>query len=148
MALCDFPVHTIRLYYQTNARTEACQHVDEHVRTEQVDPPTDQVTDPGLRDSKKRGRLFLLEMPGCDQLLDLDQEVCANQEVLRLLTAEPEIPEHIAGRWRHSEVHGGSTLLVPSWRGAAPATRGTVVAGVSSGYASRTREARKQLRRT
>ena len=59
-ASCDFCATSTRLDREADLCAEACQHVDQRVRAEQVDAPSEEVADARLRHPKDFGRLSLL----------------------------------------------------------------------------------------
>src|SRR6266704_744045 len=74
-ALCDFQTSSTGLYGQADASAEASEHVNEGVRTEQVNPTAEKVADPRLRHAESFGGRLLLQAAGHDDLLDLDHAV-------------------------------------------------------------------------
>jgi hypothetical protein len=51
-----------------------------------------------LGNTQQLGSLSLVETPGRDELLDLDQEVSPDEKMLGLPASESEIAENVAGR--------------------------------------------------
>lgn len=93
-----------RLQDKAHAHAESRQHVDQAVRTEQIDASSEQIADARLSDVQQPSGLDLREFSGGERLLELEQQVGTDQQVLRFLCGEPEIPEHIACRWRDLQV--------------------------------------------
>ena len=89
-----------RLQDEPYMDAEAREHVNQSVGAEQVNPPAEHVADPRLRDAQQFGGLGLRQSSSCDDLLKLNQQVGANQEVLGLVGGEAEIAEHVAARRR------------------------------------------------
>ena len=67
------------------------EHVDETVNAEEVDAAPDQITHARLRYTQKSGGLGLLQSPGLQRLLDLDEQASAHPEVLGLSVGESDI---------------------------------------------------------
>ena len=59
---------------QVHRRSEPSQHVDKRVRTEQVDPPTEEIADAWLGYTEYLGCVSLFETAGSDELLNLDHQ--------------------------------------------------------------------------
>jgi hypothetical protein len=76
---------TGRFKNELNTDTQAGEHVDERVSTEQIYPAPKQVAHPRLCYAENFGRLGLLEASGRDQLLDLDHQVGSDEQVLGLV---------------------------------------------------------------
>lgn len=74
---------------------EPGQHVDQRVVTEQVDTPAEEIADTGLGYPDYLGRDTLLETARCDELLHLYHEICANQQMLGLFAAKPQVTKYI-----------------------------------------------------
>lgn len=87
-------------YGETYLCPEPGQHIDEGIRAEQVDAPTEKIADAGLSHTDYLGRGFLLEAAGRDEFLHLNHEVRPNQQMFSFLAAKPEVAEDIPGRRR------------------------------------------------
>jgi hypothetical protein len=74
---------------QAHRRTKPSQHVDKRVSAEEIDPPTEEITDARLSHTEYLGRASLFEAAGGDELLNLDHQVRSDQQMLSLLTAKP-----------------------------------------------------------
>lgn len=72
------------------------QHADEFVNAEEFDPAPHQVTDTRLGDPEELGRLLLSEPTSLDELPDIHHKLCANPEVLRLVSGKAQIREDVA----------------------------------------------------
>src|SRR5713101_6369181 len=101
------------LHRETYLRSEPGQHVDQCVRTEQVDPPTEEIADAGLSHTEYLGRCSLFEAAGRDELLHLDHEVRSDQQMLGLLEAKPEVTEYIPGGRCDLQFHDSPPPLAP-----------------------------------
>ena len=71
-----------RLQDETNVHAEARQHVNQAISTEQIDSPTQEITDAGLGDAQDSGSLRLGQSARRERLLELNQQVGADQEML------------------------------------------------------------------
>src|SRR6266850_464586 len=103
----------VDLHRQTYLRSEPGQHVDQRVRTEQVDTPTEEIADAGLSHTEYLGRCSLFEAAGRDELLHLDHEVRSDQQMLGLLAAKPEVTEYIPGGRCDLQFHDSPPPLAP-----------------------------------
>src|SRR5215471_21344385 len=68
-----------RFQNEPNTDTQASEHVDERVSTEQVDPTAKQVTHPRLGYPENFCRFGLREVSRRDQFLDLDHQVGSDE---------------------------------------------------------------------
>src|SRR5262249_43458109 len=87
-----------RLQHEAPAYAESRQHVDQGTRAEQIDASTPQIADTWRSDLQQPGCLNLSQFSGGECLLDLKQQVCTDQQVLRFFRGKPEIPEYVAAR--------------------------------------------------
>ena len=72
------------------------EHLDQAVDAEAVDLSAHEITDSRLRHTEELGSRHLGQVLSVNQLRQLDHQVSPDLEVLRLLLAEPEIPEHVS----------------------------------------------------
>jgi len=70
-------------------------------RAEQIDASSQQIADAGLRHPQQLGDFSLLETSGGNQLLQLDEQMCADCQVPCLLAREADVSEDVATRRRH-----------------------------------------------
>ena len=90
---------------QAHRRAKPSQHIDERVRAEEVDPPTEEIADARLGYTEYLRGCLLLEAAGCDEPLQLDHKVRSDQQMLGLLAAKPEVTEYISAGWCDLEFH-------------------------------------------
>jgi len=90
---------------QPDSDPELGEQIDQGVDAEQIDSPSNQVADPGLSDAKNFGCFCLLETPGGEHLLELDEKVSSHPEVFGLLLGEAQISEDITGGSSHLQLH-------------------------------------------
>jgi hypothetical protein len=74
---------------QAHRSAKPSQHVDERVSAEEIDPPTEEITDARLGHTEYLGRGSLLETAQLDEFLYLYHEICANQQMLSFFAAKP-----------------------------------------------------------
>ena len=90
---------------QANCSAESGQHVDERVCTEKVDPSTEEIADARLSHTEYLGRGSLPETARLDEFLYLYHEICANQQMLGLFAAKPQVTEYIPSGRRDLQLH-------------------------------------------
>jgi hypothetical protein len=95
-------------YLKTHFSAQAGEEIDERVRAEQVDTPAKEIAHAGLRYAKNLGRGLLLQTAGGDELLHLNHEVGADQQMFGFLAGKADVSEDIAGGFCHFELHGVS----------------------------------------
>jgi hypothetical protein len=93
---------------EAHAHPEARKHVDQRVRAEQVDATPQQIAHAGLRNAKYPCDLHLRHVSGVDRLLQVDEQIGADEEVLGFFSREPEIAKDVAAR-------RGDLQLIFSW---------------------------------
>ena len=95
---------------QANCSAESGQHVDERVRTEKVDPSTEEIADARLSHTEYLGRGSLLETARLDEFLYLYHEIRANQQMFGLFAAKPQVTEYIPSGRRDLQFHNAPPL--------------------------------------
>jgi hypothetical protein len=69
-----------------------------------LDPSAEQIADARLRDAQNLRGLHLCESAGRDRLLQLDQQVRADEHMPGFFRGEPEIAKYVARRRRDLHV--------------------------------------------
>ena len=69
-----------------HSNTGMAKHGDQRIDAESVDFPSDEVADPRLGHAKQTRRLSLREPSRLDQLAEANHQICADLEILRLLS--------------------------------------------------------------
>ena len=90
---------------QAHRRAKPGQHVDERVRTEQVDSPTEKIANTGLGYTEYLCCVSLFEAAGGDELLNLDHQVRSDQQMLGLFVPKPDVTEYIPSGRRDLQFH-------------------------------------------
>src|SRR6516164_1833452 len=99
-SLCNLS-STGRLDHEPHLHSEPAEHVDQRLDAEEMQPPPQEVADARLAHLQQLRELRLLQASRGHDLLNLDQEVRADDEVLGLLLGEAEIAKHVPARRRH-----------------------------------------------
>ena len=103
--LCDLEAATTGLDGQANAGSQARQHVNECVGTEEVNPPAEKIAHAWLGHAQDVSGLSLFQSARRDQPLDLDHQIRAYQKMLGFLATKSQVTEHVTTRRRHLEFH-------------------------------------------
>src|SRR5882724_8537884 len=93
-------------YVETDAHPCTCEHLDQSIDTEQIDPATHKIADARLRHSKQLRGLRLGDLPSLDEPGDLPHELRSQLEAFCFLPVEAEIAEHIPTRSFNLGCHG------------------------------------------
>ncbi len=80
---------------QAHRSAKPGQHVDERIRTEEIDPPAEEIADARLGHTEHLRGSSLFEATRSNEFLHLDHEIRSNQQMLSLLAAKPEVTEYI-----------------------------------------------------
>jgi hypothetical protein len=86
------------------------KHFDQAINAESVDLAANQITDPWLRHTQEFGSSRLRQTAGFNQFRQLNHQVGANPQVLRLFCAESQVSEDVASGSSSSNGHGSSLL--------------------------------------
>src|SRR5258708_7375550 len=86
------------LHDQSHHRAEAGQHVNERIGAEQIDSSSQEIADPRLRHVEDLRDLCLLEATRGDHFLELDEQVCTDGKMLRLLARESDVAKDVTSR--------------------------------------------------
>src|SRR5713101_5825755 len=105
-SLCNLS-STGRLDHEPHLHPEPAEHVDQRLDAEEMQATPQEIADARLAHLQLFRELRLLQASRRHDLLNLDQEVRADDEVLGLLLGEAEIAKHVAARWRHFELTFG-----------------------------------------
>ena len=92
---CDLEAATTGLDGQANAGSQARQHVNECVGTEEINPPAEKIAHAWLGHAQDLSGLSLFQSARRDQPLDLDHQICADQKMLGFLATKSQVTEHV-----------------------------------------------------
>lgn len=92
------PATTARSDTNLNTHAGTRQHLDQPVNTEEIDLAAYQVADPRLSHTEQLSSRRLSHFPSLYQPRDLHHQLCPQLQALGLLTAEPQITEHVPAR--------------------------------------------------
>jgi hypothetical protein len=88
-----------------NAYSSVGEHIDQRIDAEQVDLATNEIADPGLRNSKEVCGRTLRQFARLDKTPDFHHQLRAKAQTLSFLRSETNIPEHIPGRLLYLHSH-------------------------------------------
>jgi len=74
---------------QAHRSAKPSQHVDERVSAEEIDPPTEEITDARLGHTEYLRGCSLFEATRSNEFLHLNHEIRSDQQMLSLLAAKP-----------------------------------------------------------
>ena len=98
------------LHHAAHRRAKPGQHVDERIRTEQIDPSTKEIADARLGHTEYLDCSSLFETARLDELLNLDHQVRSDQQMLGLFVPKPEVTEYVPSGRRNLQFLGAGHM--------------------------------------